>query len=192
MKFIEINNQPPPFFSIGLMEPRDLAEAADVSATGPDAWSKDAIHAGLWEQYNNGAARLFVARQVERFPREPVEPAIAARAFFPAPVFESRATKMVGFAAFQLVCDEASLDALTVIPAFRRQGVAHCLLRCAFDHLTHQGANCCFLEVRESNAPAIALYEGLGFAAVGRRPGFYRAPAEDAVVMRCELPNPRP
>jgi outer membrane protein TolC len=45
-----------------------------------------------------------------------------------------------------------------------------------------QGAGCCFLEVRPSNAPAIALYQGLGFAAVGRRPGFYRSENKGATT----------
>ena len=43
------------------------------------------------------------------------------------------------------------------------------------------------LEVRVSNAPAIALYEGLGFAQVGRRPKYYHNPHEDALILRKEL-----
>ena len=39
------------------------------------------------------------------------------------------------------------------------------------------------LEVRASNAPAIALYEGAGFGRVGVRKNFYTAPIEDAVLM---------
>ena len=39
------------------------------------------------------------------------------------------------------------------------------------------------LEVRASNAPALALYEGAGFRRVGVRKNFYTAPAEDAVLM---------
>ena len=42
---------------------------------------------------------------------------------------------------------------------------------------------CLMLEVRASNAPAIALYEKHGFAAVGRRKNYYDAPREDAVLM---------
>jgi [ribosomal protein S18]-alanine N-acetyltransferase len=43
------------------------------------------------------------------------------------------------------------------------------------------------LEVRAGSAGAIALYERLGFVAVGRRPGYYRSPVEDAVLMRLEV-----
>jgi ribosomal-protein-alanine N-acetyltransferase len=41
-----------------------------------------------------------------------------------------------------------------------------------------------FLEVRESNSAARALYASRGFLAVGRRRGYYRSPVEDALVLR--------
>ena len=44
-----------------------------------------------------------------------------------------------------------------------------------------------FLEVRESNAGAIALYTSLGFNAVGKRPNFYRMPTEAAIIMTKEI-----
>ena len=53
--------------------------------------------------------------------------------------------------------------------------------------LKAEGACSCFLEARASNAPALALYGRLGFARVGLRRGFYRAPAEDAVLMAMPL-----
>ena len=79
---------------------------------------------------------------------------------------------VLGFAVFQLAAGEASLYALNVDPAARRKGV---------------GADQCFLEVRAANAPAIALYRRLGFAAAGVRRGFYRDPPDDAVVMTLTL-----
>ena len=53
--------------------------------------------------------------------------------------------------------------------------------------LKAEGAGQCFLEVRAANAPAIALYRRLGFAAAGVRRGFYRDPPDDAVVMTLTL-----
>ena len=80
------------------------------------------------------------------------------------------------------VLDEGNLDNIAVAPAYRRQGVADALLSVVTgfgrEHLSRL-----MLEVRASNAPAIALYEKYGFAAVGRRKNYYDAPREDAVLM---------
>ena len=98
-----------------------------------------------------------------------------------------REGRVLGLAVFQLAADEASLNALTVDPAVRRQGAGRALLTGALAALRAEGAHRCFLEVRAGNAPARALYESLGFAAVGLRRGFYRDPLEDGVVMAREL-----
>ncbi|WP_206406314.1 ribosomal protein S18-alanine N-acetyltransferase [Gemmiger sp. An120] len=92
-----------------------------------------------------------------------------------------------GLAVFQLAAGEASLNALTVDPAARRQGAGRALLTGALAALRAEGAQSCFLEVRAGNAAARALYESVGFAAAGVRRGFYRNPAEDAVVMALNL-----
>lgn len=92
-----------------------------------------------------------------------------------------------GLAVFQLAAGEASLNALTVDPAARRQGAGRALLTGALAALRAEGAQSCFLEVRAGNSAARALYESVGFAAAGVRRGFYRNPAEDAVVMALNL-----
>ena len=50
--------------------------------------------------------------------------------------------------------------------------------------LAKKGVHSLALEVRASNAPAIALYEQLGFQQVGRRPNYYRNPKEDALILK--------
>ena len=92
-----------------------------------------------------------------------------------------------GLAVFQLAAGEASLNALTVDPAARRQGAGRALLTGALAALRAEGAQSCFLEVRAGNAAARALYESVGFAAAGVRRGFYRNPVEDGVVMVLNL-----
>lgn len=94
---------------------------------------------------------------------------------------------VLGFAVFQLAAGEASLYALNVDPAARRKGVGAALLAGALAALKAEGADQCFLEVRAANAPAIAFYRRLGFAAAGVRRGFYRDPPDDAVVMTLTL-----
>ena len=70
---------------------------------------------------------------------------------------------------------------LAVDPAFRREGIATALMQSV--PATHV-----FLQVRESNASAIALYEKLGFSEVGRRPDYYDDPVENAIVMQRSRP----
>ena len=94
---------------------------------------------------------------------------------------------VLGFAVFQLAAGEASLYALNVDTAARRKGVGAALLEGALAALKAEGADQCFLEVRAANAPALALYRRLGFAAAGVRRGFYRDPPDDAVVMTLAL-----
>ena len=98
-----------------------------------------------------------------------------------------REGQTAGLAVFQLAAGEASLNALTVDPAARRQGAGRALLTGALAALRAEGAQSCFLEVRAGNAAARALYESVGFAAAGVRRGFYRNPAEDGVVMALNL-----
>ena len=58
------------------------------------------------------------------------------------------------------------------------------LVNALAEELKVLGSCCLTLEVRASNAPAIALYEKLDFAQVGRRPNYYRDPKEDALILR--------
>ena len=89
---------------------------------------------------------------------------------------------VVGYAGLQVVLDEGYIDNIAVEPNARRHGVADELLDvfCRFGE-----ANLAFLtlEVRASNAPAIALYRKHGFEEAGRRKNYYTKPAEDAIIM---------
>ena len=89
---------------------------------------------------------------------------------------------LVSFAA-----DEGAIAKLGVDPSVWRQGVASALFRQLEKEAAKRGVTKLFLEVRVSNAGAIALYEKTGFKAVGRRRGFYQDPLEDAIVYRKDL-----
>ena len=77
---------------------------------------------------------------------------------------------------------------LAVAPEWRRRRIGRLLLEAGLEVLAGRGAEEVFLEVRESNAGALALYQGAGIRAVGQRAGYYRSPREDALVLRTELP----
>ena len=72
---------------------------------------------------------------------------------------------------------------LAVDPAARRQGVGRALVMLALHEGCTRGAERAYLEVRESNAPALAFYQRLGFHITGRRRGYYAEPVEDAILM---------
>jgi [ribosomal protein S18]-alanine N-acetyltransferase len=95
--------------------------------------------------------------------------------------------KVVGFLVVRDVVAEAELLNLCVAPARRRTGLAEALLTEALAELRRNRIDRLFLEVRESNVPAISFYEKHGFGKTGRRPGYYRDPDEAAVLMMKEL-----
>lgn len=101
-------------------------------------------------------------------------------------------SNVVAYGVLMLSPGEAQLLNLTVAARARRRGLGRRLLRRLLADAMGVGAGQCFLEVRESNHAAIALYLREGFAPVARRPGYYPAPAgasrrEDALVMRRHL-----
>ena len=89
---------------------------------------------------------------------------------------------LLGYAVLSTVLDEGNLDNIAVALEYRRRGVADAQLS-ALTAFGREHLACLMLEVRSSNAPAIALYEKHGFAAVGRRKNYYDAPKEDAILM---------
>ncbi len=97
-------------------------------------------------------------------------------------VAEGEDGTVLGYVGLQTVLDEGYINNVAVDPRFRRQGVAGQLVE-AF--LRFGAARLAFLtlEVRASNAPAIALYKKYGFTQVGRRRDYYDDPKEDALLM---------
>jgi len=89
---------------------------------------------------------------------------------------------VLGYVGMHHLVDEGFIANLAVDPAARRQGVARALLEDLAAYGAAQGLYRITLEVRVSNAPAIALYEGAGYVRDGVRPGFYRDPTEDAAI----------
>jgi [ribosomal protein S18]-alanine N-acetyltransferase len=100
---------------------------------------------------------------------------------------DENAGKLAGFLVVRAVVAEAELLNLCVAPEKRRTGLAAALLHEAVDELRRTRVERLFLEVRESNTPAISFYEKHKFRKTGRRPAYYRDPDEAAVLMMKEL-----
>lgn len=96
-------------------------------------------------------------------------------------------SKVLGFAAFQRLIDEAELRNIAVDPEHLHQGVGKAILMEARKHLTQAGTKRLFLEVRKSNQPALALYYSAGFALLSERKEYYSDPKEDAYVLSLQL-----
>ena len=90
---------------------------------------------------------------------------------------------VLGYANFLHVLDEGDIGNVAVAPEFRRQGVADALLEALCARAAALNLAFLTLEVRASNAPAIALYRKHGFQAVGQRRNYYQKPDEDALLM---------
>ena len=83
--------------------------------------------------------------------------------------------------------DEGYISNVAVHPDARRQGIGDALIDALAAKAAELELAFLTLEVRESNAPAIALYAKHGFHPVGKRKNYYDAPKEDAVLMTCYL-----
>lgn len=102
-----------------------------------------------------------------------------------------REGRIVAFGVMMMAPGEAQLLKLSVVPDARREGLGGGLLARFIDAAASHGAAQIFLEVRVSNAAAIALYEREGFVAVARRASYYppdlSGRREDALVMRRDI-----
>ena len=93
---------------------------------------------------------------------------------------------VLGYAGLQVVLDEGYIDNIAVEEAARRHGVGDALLD-VFCRFGQAHLSFLTLEVRASNAPAIALYRKHGFQEAGRRKNYYQQPREDAIIMTREF-----
>jgi len=91
--------------------------------------------------------------------------------------------KIVGMIVAWLIVDEVHVATIATHPDFRRQGIAKNLLSHALQHLSTEGAQSSFLEVRASNLAAQELYRKFGFEESGVRRRYYRDNDEDALLM---------
>ena len=90
-------------------------------------------------------------------------------------------TQLVGFLVWQDTDFEAEVLQIAVLSSYQGQKIATAL----FDFLPADKE--IFLEVRESNRPALLFYKKEKFEEIARRKAYYHAPVEDAIVMKREI-----
>lgn len=168
--------------------------AALESAIFPDPWSAKSIE----ETLENPQAKIWgVTADQESTPGQPQTTAekstsgqsqTTSQESTPGqPQTAAKASAIFGYVIFYYVLDEGEIARIATAPEYRRQGLAARLLEKmrAFSH--EQNITRWLLDVRISNEPAIRFYEAAGFARDGVRKNFYANPAEDAILMSCEV-----
>jgi ribosomal-protein-alanine N-acetyltransferase len=149
-------------FTIDFMQLEDLSEVVDIEETsGLNRWGFESYKREL---YTNPDSVMLVAR---------------------SPHIEGRG--VIGFFAGWTVADEMHINNIASHPEYRRIGVGRKLIEHAIQEGTIRGISFVLLEVRASNEAAQTLYKKMGFSYVSRRRDYYRAPTEDAFVMRLNL-----
>jgi|HubBroStandDraft_6_1064221.scaffolds.fasta_scaffold11984_5 ribosomal-protein-alanine N-acetyltransferase len=94
-----------------------------------------------------------------------------------------------GFLIARCLSDEWEIENIIVDERFRRSGVGSSLVQDLLAGARSAGVASIILEVRESNLPALRLYESIGFKPEGRRKNYYQDPVEDAVLYSLSVAN---
>jgi ribosomal-protein-alanine N-acetyltransferase len=89
----------------------------------------------------------------------------------------------------QVAGGEWEIENVVIAGAARRRGLASRLLGAFLDLVRNRGGHEIYLEVRESNRAAYALYKKLGFSEAGTRKSYYQSPEEDALILKLSFPH---
>ncbi len=100
-----------------------------------------------------------------------------------SPYVSSEPQVLAGYLFSYALPPEGEIANLAVAPECRRRGIGEALLKEGLSRMKEKGCQCFFLEVRETNLAAQALYAKLGFKVMGRRKKYYQNPKEDALLM---------
>jgi ribosomal-protein-alanine N-acetyltransferase len=101
-------------------------------------------------------------------------------------VAETEDRRIAAMVVSWIIVDEMHIATIATHPDFRRKGIGERLLRDALLDGRDAGAHLAFLEVRQSNEAAQAMYRKFGFHVSGKRPRYYRDNNEDAILMTLE------
>ena len=90
--------------------------------------------------------------------------------------------EVMGYIGVQEICGEAYITNVAVFEKYRKLGIGRALIKAACNGANERNCEFITLEVRESNLPAITLYESEGFEKAGIRKNFYSSPTENGVI----------
>ena len=93
---------------------------------------------------------------------------------------------IIGYIGIWTLLDECQINKIAVMPEKRKIGIGKTILNHVIELTRDMGVKSWYLEVRESNTAAQALYRSAGFSSVGTRKNYYINPVEDAVLMSLE------
>jgi len=151
-------------FDIVEMELADINDLMEIERLSfPTPWSKNFF----MKEYHSRFSKVFLVKS-----RHPDK------------------QKVIGYICLWFVFDEVHILNLACHPHFRRQKVATALIEHCMHLSFENGTKKAFLEVRESNNGARALYARCGFKPIGLRKGYYSDTREDAIVMFLEMKAP--
>jgi [ribosomal protein S18]-alanine N-acetyltransferase len=159
----------------------DLGDVVHIErAAFSDPWSHNSFASLLAGPHARAAAAVMRTRRVDGG-TTPTAGSNAASG--PA---SDPADRLVGYVIAIVAGDDGEIVNIAVSPEARRSGVGAALLDHALREVEAEGVGRLYLEVRESNAAARALYTSRNFREIGRRRRYYRQPSEDAIVL-CRL-----
>ena len=138
---------------------KDDIDEVDIiaqKAYGTHHWSKDSFYSEL----QNNLAQYYVSKTEDGV--------------------------LTGFAGYWCIINEAHITTIAVAPEYTRRHIGESLLKAILDDCYEKKVKYLTLEVRESNIPAISMYEKYGFQAFGVRKGYYQDNNESALIMWTE------
>ena len=144
--------------SITPLTKADIDEVDEIAckAYGAHHWSKDSFYSEL----QNKLAQYYIARLEDN--------------------------TIAGFAGYWCIIDEAHITTIAVAPEFFRRHIGEALLKAMLEDCYSKKVKYLTLEVRESNMPAISMYQKYGFQSFGVRKGYYQDNNESALIMWTE------
>ncbi len=90
--------------------------------------------------------------------------------------------ELVGFISYRQILDEVEIDEVLIFKEYQHQGFGYQLMQKFLKVAFEKQVQTIFLEVRQSNLPAIHLYEKCGFKQIAKRKNYYQHPVEDAWI----------